>query len=971
MKFFKTKKQSIMRVLCAVLAVSMLIPVAFGAQAVSAETASAADSTIKADYENKYSTYLKANADKAAPDASIKISAAQNFTAIGGEVTVGDFGSKKNVLLWKSDNGEVTWTFNVAKAGNYHLRLNYYSLNENAKNIQIGMKLDGKEPFFEAQQLAVLKHFKSANAIVQDERGNDIRPKQVTLNDWVTSSLRDFSGTFADPYSFYLSAGTHTITFVGSLSQWAIDYLEFYNATEAPSYADYSAGKTVSNLNYKEVYEGETPIYTSSATVYPTYDRTSPDTSPSHPVKMRYNIIGGSNYSAAGQFVVWEVEAPEDGYYHLGARIRQNIQTGMVSYRRLYVNGEVPFKEAENIKFRFDNKWQDYVFGGEETPWLIHLNKGKNQIKLEVVTGDMAQIIFDLQNLVTEVNAFYREIIMITSASPDTYRDYHLESEIKDYYKHVQAMMDESQRIYDEALALGNKASGNFSALDKLIGLFERFIEDPEDVPSSVSTLNSYASGVSSLMSQVKSHPLEIDTITVATDVKNIKTRKVNFFQNVAFQFKSFIGSFTEDYSTIGTEGKTDTEIRVWVSLGRDQANALKTLADSSFTPKTGVSVKVSLVTQSLVQASLSGYSPDVVLFVGEAEPVNLAMRGGLVGLKDFKAYNNLEGFADFNGVKSRFQPTAMDAYFYEGDYYAVPITQTFTMMFYRTDILRELGVTPPKTWEELYQVIRVLQHKNLTVGIPNANASNVMLVDLGVFHSLLRQSGEKLYADDFASTNLDSEIGIDVFGTWTDFYKTYGLPYQYDFFNRFRSGDMPIGLSAYTMYGQLKMAAPEIDGLWEMTGIPGTVKTDADGKTYIDNSVNAGTACGLIMAGSKHKEEAWAFLDWFTSADSQTQFGQEIEALLGPSGRFATANVEALGNLPWTYQEQQIITEQWNKSFTINQIPGSYFLERNLINAFRKVVFSSNNSRETILSYNKTIENEIERKRKEFGLAN
>ncbi len=962
MKFLKTKKQPIMRALCVVLATVLLLPVVFGSQAVCAETADTAATATNADYENKYSVYFKANADKGAPDASIKINAAQNFTAKEGEVVVGDFGEKANVLLWKSDNGEVTWTFNVAKAGNYHLRLNYYSLNENAKNIQIGMKLDDKEPFFEAQQLALLKHFESADEIVQDERGNDIRPKQVTLNDWMTSSLRDFSGTFADPYSFYLSEGTHTITFIGSLSQWAIEYLEFYNSTEIPSYSEYSAGKTVSNLEYKEVYEGETPLYTSSATIYPMYDRTSPDTSPSHPVKMRYNIIGGSNYSSSGQYIVWEVEAPEEGYYYLGARIRQNIQTGMISYRRLYINGEVPFKEAESIKFHFDNKWKDYVFGGEETPWLIHLNKGTNQIKLEVVTGEMSQIVFDLQELITEVNAFYREIIMITSASPDTYRDYHLEDELNDYYNHVKAMMDECQRIYDAAIALGNKASGNFSALDKLINLFERFLEDPEDVPSSVSTLNSYASGVSSLMSSVKSHPLEIDTITIATSTEDIDTKKVNFFQNVAFQFKSFIGSFTEDYSTIGTSGKTDTEIKVWVSLGRDQANALKTLSDSSFTPKTGVSVKVSLVTQSLVQAALSGYSPDVVLFVGEAEPVNLAMRDGLVGLKDFDT---------FDEVKSRFQPTAMDSYYYEGDYYAVPITQTFTMMFYRTDILNELGVEPPKTWEELYQAIRVLQHKNLTVGIPNANASNVMLVDLGVFYSLLRQSGEKLYADDFASTNLDSETGIDVFGTWTDFYKTYGLPYQYDFFNRFRSGDMPIGLSAYTMYGQLKMAAPEIDGLWEMTGIPGTVKTDANGKTYLDNSVNASTACGLIMAGSEHKDEAWAFLDWFTSTDAQTQFGQEIEALLGPSGRFATANVEALGNLPWTYQEQQIITEQWNKSFTIDQIPGSYFLERNLINAFRKVVFSSNNSRETILSYNKTIENEIERKRKEFGLAN
>ena len=504
---------------------------------------------------------------------------------------------------------------------------------------------------------------------------------------------------------------------------------------------------------------------------------------------------------------------------------------------------------------------------------------------------------------------------------------------------------------------MGNSGSGNFSAVTKLKMLLDDFLKSPNQITSKVSTLNSYCSGVSSLILTVKSQPLELDTITVSTDINGLKTKKAGFWGNIVFQARAFIGSFVEDYNSFSsTNGDAEKQIDVWINLGRDQATVLKSLSDSMFTPKYNISANISLVQQSLVQATLSGMSPDVVLFVASGEPVNLAMRGGLKGLSKFDT---------FDEVVARFNKHSMDSYYYNGDYYAIPIAETFPMMFYRTDILESLGIEPPNTWEEFYKVIRVLQHSNLTAGIPNADSSNVMAVDTSIYSTLLYQSEEKLYDDDFKTTNLDSDKGIEVFNIWTEFYKDYGLPYQYDFFNRFRSGDMPIGLSSYALYGKLKQAAPEIEGLWEMAVIPGTL--DQNGN--INRSVCASGSCAVIMNASDSHEEAWQFIDWFSDTEAQSAYGQEMEALLGPSGRHTPANVEALSNLPWTYQEQQLIKEQWKESFMLPQIPGSYILDRNLINAFRKVVFNSANSRETIVSYNKTIEYEIERKRKEFNL--
>ena len=50
--------------------------------------------------------------------------------------------------------------------------------------------------------------------------------------------------------------------------------------------------------------------------------------------------------------------------------------------------------------------------------------------------------------------------------------------------------------------------------------------------------------------------------------------------------------------------------------------------------------------------------------------------------------------------------------------------------------------------------------------------------------------------------------------------------------------------------------------------------------------------------------------------------------------------------------------------------VPGNYYLDRDLINAFRDVVYNGRNSLEAIQEYGRRINGEIARKREEFGLA-
>ena len=86
-------------------------------------------------------------------------------------------------------------------------------------------------------------------------------------------------------------------------------------------------------------------------------------------------------------------------------------------------------------------------------------------------------------------------------------------------------------------------------------------------------------------------------------------------------------------------------------------------------------------------------------------------------------------------------------------------------------------------------------------------------------------------------------------------------------------------------------------------------------------------------------------------------------------NARFPTANLEAAALLPWTIDEFKMLEEQWQHIKGVPEIPGGYMTGRHLDNAFRKVINEQAESRKTLLDYVRVIDEEIELKRKEFGL--
>ena len=126
-----------------------------------------------------------------------------------------------------------------------------------------------------------------------------------------------------------------------------------------------------------------------------------------------------------------------------------------------------------------------------------------------------------------------------------------------------------------------------------------------------------------------------------------------------------------------------------------------------------------------------------------------------------------------------------------------------------------------------------------------------------------------------------------------------------------------------------------------------------------------------LASTPAEREEAAWAFMDWWSRAETQSQFGSEMECILGTSARYNTANEEAFTRLPWSASEIETLQNQLAVSYGVPEAPGGYFIQRHINNAFRKIIYRSTNidPKDTLLDYAQTINEEITKKREEFGL--
>ncbi len=921
--------------------------------------------------QTSYTNYVKKYTDAARPDKTVEVLGKDYDPAsvTDAQITVTTVDGENDVMQWANQEGSVSWTVNIPETGVYNIKMIYEALESNTNDVEFSLLIDGESPYATASRITLSKRWINESEIKQDSRQNDIRPGQISTPCWQETPLEDIDGLFNEPLEFYMEAGEHTITFESEKAEFAVKSFTFYQYEAPAAYTAPSDSDLTQAQGQKITLEGETAAYKSSRTLYPTSDKSSYLTSSangSSPTKTRYNTIGSGSWTQSTQTVTWEFNVDKAGYYKIGIRGRQDQMRGMYSNRRLYVNGEVPCLEANQIKFYYDTDWSITTPKSENGDDLyFYLQAGTNTISLEAVPGEIGEIMGDLDELVYNINSYYRQIRQITGPDPDEYNNYMIDTAIPsivpDFKEYAKTLRDKKAEIEKLSGSGGTEAE----TLEKMAIVLDKCIKKPDLIPEMMSQIKDNITSVSSFANQYREQPLEVDMIEVATSDQDFTSCDKSFFGSLGFGFKGFIGSFFEDYNALSDEDESAMEC--WVMLGRDNAEALQQLISSEYNPTAKTKINLKLVQGGIVEATFAGKGPDLALFMGGDFPIQLAARGVLT---------DLTTFSDFDEVKSRFADDATVLYQYNGGTYGLPCDQTFPMLFYRSDILSEYGIDPAtdlNTWDGLLNCLPTLQRNYLEVGLilpvmtSTGGTTQVSAITEpgNTFAMLLLQQGLNYYNEEQTKTTFDTQEAVNAFDTWTKFYTTYSFQQTYDAFTRFRTGDMPVVIQNYTFYNQLSVAAPEIKGCWGFQPVPGTVQEDGT----INHAANSNGSGAIIFTKAADQEGAWDFIKWFTSTDAQVKYGNNIESILGTMGRYATANEEALQQLSWTTSEVNLLLDQLNSQVEIPIIPASYGVTRNVMNAFRAVVNDYDNARDTLFWYNKDINDEITRKLEDLGL--
>ena len=880
------------------------------------------------------------------------------------------------------DTGSITWRFTAPETGFYNLEIGYMALAGTTSDIQRRVLIDGEAPYEALTQIVFKRIWRDEDIRLKNE--NEIRPNADEVFQAQTIFLEDYDRRSGAPLLFHLTAGEHTLTFDAVKEPMEVTALTFKAAPELESYETVLAkwqqeGKQYEGMTIVGQAERRMAVDGQEATMLPVTNATqdilksSPAITvqknysdaalmPYHAWHILYPTIGASNWAQPGDAITWQIIAPEDGLYALTFKGRQTSR-GVTSYRRLSINGEVPFQEAEVIGFGYSGTMQNYTFANDKgEPYYVYLHSGANDIKLECVMGGIGGVLSEVEEALRNLNALYLATIQITGNVPSQFIDYEIATKIPNF---VDTMTTESQRLFklvDKMVEITGEKGENTAMLEKMAIQAEGLADDPEDIVKELSQLKNNISALGTWIVNISTMPVELDTVMLSADTASLPEPTEGKLQGVIAEFQRFWATFfhsTTDLVSSDSGEKKAASIKVWMaSAGREQAQIIQNMIDETFSPNTDIAVNLQLIPMDVVlRAALAGNGPDVVIGLNQATAQDFAMRGATVKLSDY---------ADFEEYVSRYSKGVMRATEYNGGSYGIPEQVSFQMLFYREDVLEELNLAVPTTWTEVMEMIPVLNRENYMFYMPSTRVAT----GLNVFQAMVYQNEGEIYegegVDYGIASALHEDPAMEAFKWFTDLFTVHGLEVQADFSNRFRTGEMPVGVTDYTTYCTLEIFAPEIKGLWSFSAFPDSEKEDGT----IDNTYVCDTVQTVIMNGAKNKDAAWEFVKWWNETAQQTTYATTLEAIMGAAARYPAADPNVIRNLPWSNAESAQLLAQYEHLTSMPAVPGYYMNTRMISYAFEDVVADLANPRETLYLNIRDIDKELTKKRTEFGLS-
>ncbi|MFO7882550.1 MAG: ABC transporter substrate-binding protein [Kosmotogaceae bacterium] len=258
---------------------------------------------------------------------------------------------------------------------------------------------------------------------------------------------------------------------------------------------------------------------------------------------------------------------------------------------------------------------------------------------------------------------------------------------------------------------------------------------------------------------------------------------------------------------------------------------------------------------EAILTSIASGRSPDICTNIFSGFAAQLIEADQLVALE------NLPGYWEV--VEQREMQQIIEGWKFSGHYFVFPIYSNPMLMWWRSDLLQELGYDkPPRSYSEIYDISEKYSVPNEKFGMQVILGRNWWDRWFDFINYYYAASGGKPYLDiERARATFNDENGREI----TDF-----------IYKMFRNNWTAVDLGNYPLYNGVVLGG--IRGPWEINWaeeqfpdvfddivishppVPDNYPDDEPVYTFADTK-------GLVIFKScKYKEEAWEFLKWVYS---------------------------------------------------------------------------------------------------------
>lgn len=897
-----------------------------------------------------------------------------------GELKNGDFGDAtgKNAVAVEIDQ-TVTLKINAPEAALYNVGIEYLSGDETSILVsEMQLQLNGESPFYEANRQVFEDLWQDDDEPALDRYGNEIVGIPNKYMVWQTKYVSDASYRYSTPLKLQLEEGENIITLTMTEGSLLIGDIILAADKEIP---DYETGNKAEGDAQMITVQGERPYTRNDSSIRPgnEYDC---DLDPYSASKKTLNIIDSASYNDAGMTMTYEIEVEADGYYYFAFNYRQDKKVDMPVFVDIKVDGEIPNKELASYAFDYTKSFKNLTLEGSDgNKMAIYLTKGTHYISTTLSNDNIREALETVDVVMSEISDLSLEITKVVGTNQDKWRDIDITEYVPDVEERLDKWITQLKDTYESLAQYSTEDEdvGALSGIDKAIVKLESLAEDTSEIPSRVKELSTSTSSatanLANFITDITANNISFDRIYIFQEGDELPG-KSNIFVKIWESIKRFVCSFTSQaYSTDNVE---ETHLQVWINRPRQYLEIIQSLIDENFTPATGIQVDLCIMpdAQKLILSNAAGSAPDVAQAINYDQPFEFALRGAAVDLTEFP---------DYQEVFSQFEEGLLVPYVYNdpddgkdtAGIYGMPETFYFYVMFYRTDIMEKLGIKIPQTWEEVGQILPELKNRNLDFFYFSEGTTGTRTLNMTT--PFFYQYGATLYDEVCTGeTTINSDEGVEAFTTLTELFTIYDLPTGVgSFYQSFRNGDMPIGVSDYFMYSMLINSAPEIENSWEISLIPGVedengvIQRQTSGAAQASLIMNNGNDVDIVLEdGStmERKDAAWEYLKWWMSTETQVEFGNILQTTYGKEYIWNTANTEAFSQLPWDSSDKKIILESMENIQESPRIPGTYMVERELSNAYVEVAINGETLRTALDEAVKRINRETRRKLQEFG---